>query len=246
MTRSKWFHAVFTVVLMAAAAVFLERTSRRMQLGNPGLRMVNEPVFCEDGSVVNTNTVALPERVLDYNSTSKPISAAELRWLPKDTTYARRLYQRADRDELWLNVVLMGTDRGSIHKPEICLVGQGWQIDRSDLLSVPIERPHAYDLPVMRLLASRRVATRDGRTFDQRAVYVYWFVAENQLTARHGERMWWMARDLLTTGILPRWAYVSCLAGCLPGEEQALYQRLRDFIRAAVPEFQTASGPHSR
>ena len=46
-------------------------------------------------------------------------------------------------------------------------------------------------------------------------LYVYWFVADNQLTPYHGERMWWMARDLIRTGVLQRWAYVSYFTACL-------------------------------
>ncbi len=243
MNRRKCTIGLVALAMMAATALSLERTRGRMELGKPGLRMIAQNVLAENGSIVNTNTAALPERVLNYTSELKPIMTNELGWLPKDTTYARRLYQAPDRLGLWLNVVLMGTDRGSIHKPQICLVGQGWRIDQSDLLHIPIDQPHPYQLPVMRLLASRSVTLDDGRTITQRAVYVYWFVAENRITARHGQRMWWMARDLLATGVMPRWAYVSCLAGCLPGQEEAVYQRIHDFLRAAVPTFQTASIP---
>ena len=47
-------------------------------------------------------------------------------------------------------------------------------------------------------------------------VYVFWFVADNAYTARHGQRMWWMAREMMRTGVLQRWAYVSCFAACPP------------------------------
>jgi hypothetical protein len=229
--------------MIASTAVSLERARGNMELGKPGLRMVDQHVFSEDGRIVNTNTAALPERVLEYTSEVRPIMTNELGWLPKDTTYARRVYQAPDRLGFQLNVVMMGTDRGSIHKPQYCLVGQGWRIDQSDLLEIPIDEPHSYQLPVMRLVASRQVSLKDGRTVKQHAIYVYWFVAENRITARHGQRMWWMARDLLVTGVLPRWAYVSCLAGCAPGQEEAVYQRMREFLRAAVPMFQTATLP---
>jgi len=50
--------------------------------------------------------------------------------------------------------------------------------------------------------------------------------------------MWWMARDLIRTGVLQRWAYVSYLAICEPGQEDATFERMKTFIAASVPEFQ--------
>jgi hypothetical protein len=75
-----------------------------------------------------------------------------------------------------------------------------------------------------------------------RGLYVYWFVADGQCTARHGQRMWWMARDLVRAGVLQRWAYVACLAMCRPGEEGPTFERMRKFIAAAVPQFQMTPG----
>ena len=76
-----------------------------------------------------------------------------------------------------------------------------------------------------------------------RSLYVYWFAAENSLTARHGERMWWMAKELIRTGTLQRWAYVACWSQCVPGQEGPAFQRMKEFIAAAVPQFQLAVGP---
>ena len=44
--------------------------------------------------------------------------------------------------------------------------------------------------------------------------------------------------SLLRTGTMDRWAYVSCFGVCPPGQEELLWQRLRDFLVDAVPQFQ--------
>ena len=230
------------LVMIGITATALGRLQRSQTLGAPGLRMVDERVLDEDGGVVNTNTVALPGTILNYRSETQPITKVELAWLPADTTYARRYYEAPDRFGLQLNVVLMGQDRTSIHRPEICLTGQGWTIERSELLEIPVGGSQPYGLPVMRLIASRSFRAPDGQTTTLKAVYVYWFVADGQVTARHGERMWWMARDLLGRGILQRWAYVACLSIGRPGSEEAIYDRIQKFLAAAVPEFQPAGG----
>jgi hypothetical protein len=137
----------------------------------------------------------------------------------------------------------MGSDRTSIHKPQYCLTGIGWKIEKSELVTIPIERPHRYDLPAMKLTAEMQGKAPDGRSATIRAIYVYWFVSDNRLTAEHKERMWATVEDLLKTGILPRWAYVSCFSKCWPGQEDAVYRRMTRLIAAAVPEFQLTTRP---
>ena len=57
--------------------------------------------------------------------------------------------------------------------------------------------------------------------------------------------MWWMADKLVRTGVLQRWAYVSCLAVCYPGQEEATYERVKKFIAASAPEFQLVPKPQA-
>jgi hypothetical protein len=193
--------------------------------------------------LVGSNTVALPEKVLNFESEEHPISKVMHDWLPKDTVYAQRSYQAPDGFRTVANVVLMGTDRTSIHDPKYCLAGQGFQTEKVERDTIEIQEPHPYSLPLLKMTVRREMTAPDGTKVPQSALYVFWFVADQQLTADHKERMWWMARDLITRGILQRWAYVSCYSACNPGQEEEAYARLREWIAAAVPRFQIATGP---
>ena len=51
-----------------------------------------------------------------------------------------------------------------------------------------------------------------------------------------------MARDLLTTGVLQRWAYISCLVEGDLGNDELLFARVSKLVAAAVPRFQLATG----
>ena len=192
--------------------------------------------------------VHLPARVLDYDSVdlaANPETRQMLEVLPPDTSVAMRRYFSLEKD--WMvqqSVVLMGTDRSSIHKPQICLPGSGWNIDnaQSSKDTVRVQQPYPYDLPVMKLTCSKEVA-QDGKTVVWRGIYVYWFVADHELTESHAARMWQIAAHLLRTGELTRWAYVSFFCPCHPGEEDATYGRMKEFIAASVPEFQLVTGP---
>ncbi|MBI2927319.1 MAG: exosortase-associated EpsI family protein [Verrucomicrobia bacterium] len=237
MNRQKWILLAVTVGLIAGAGGVLLRLKATQKLGAPGLRVSQLP----DRDALQ---IDLPGRVADCTSEFLEPAKEELGALPKDTTIGRRLYKFPDSFEMLLTVVMMGADRTSIHKPQFCLTGQGWTIEKTELTTVPVAKPHAYDLPVMKLTTAKTVKTTEGRSVALRGVYVYWFVADNQLTAQHWQRMWWMARDLLRRGVLQRWAYVTCFATCLPGQEEATFARMKQFIGSAVPDFQLASGPH--
>ena len=235
--------SVVFFLLVGAAGAVLYRVQSGQKLGKPGLKMVDQVVLNEKGGVVNTNTVALPEEVPGYESSTLPVTMVELGWLPPDTTYGRRKYRGLDKFEITTSIVLMGGDRGSIHKPQICLTGQGWTITETKTMKVPMAQPVPYDLPVMRLVARKKWAPPGQQPVEYSAVFLYWFVADGQLTPHHGERMWWMARDLLTKGTLQRWAYVSYLAVCMPGQEEKAYDRLSRFIARTVPEYQLVPSP---
>ncbi|MCC7374616.1 MAG: exosortase-associated EpsI family protein [Verrucomicrobiales bacterium] len=239
-----WWLAGTCLALMLVVAAVLARFQSSHRLGNPGVRLTNLRLLDEKGEFATTNSIFLPEQILDFRSELLPVSREiELAMLPPDTTFGRRLYSAADGFQVQLSGVLMGTDRTSIHKPEYCLPGQGFAITARSQRTIAITQPHRYDLPVTRLDAIREVKLPDGRVASQGAVYVYWFVSENRLSNDHLQRMWWLALDLIRTGELQRWAYMGCLGACVPGQEDAVYQRLERMIQSLVPQFQTATGP---
>ena len=165
--------------------------------------------------------------------------------LPQDTSYGQRLYTADDGFPTLVNVVLMGSSRASIHKPQICLTAQGWKIDdnASSVQNVHLEKPAPYDLPVMRLIASKPVKDANGQPVTELGIYAYWFVDSDRYTASHVQRMLWMAHDVAMKGELDRWAYISFFAVCLPGQEDATFARMKKLIVAAVPEFQLVPKP---
>lgn len=252
MNRKQWTALAVVLGLIGLTAALLARISASQRLGKPGLKLVDEPTFMADVDAAKgvTNRVAvrkqtayLPSEVLEYRSQVEDITPLEINWLPKDTLFGRRRYRSSDGFEVLTSIVLMGIDRTSIHKPQFCLEGQGWRIGKSEIIGIPVARPHPYELNVMKLTTSKQFADREGKPRTATGFYLYWFVADNQLTASHGERMWWMARDLVRTGVLQRWAYVSFFAACWAGQEEETLRRLKEVIAASVPEFQLAAGP---
>jgi hypothetical protein len=55
--------------------------------------------------------------------------------------------------------------------------------------------------------------------------------------------MWWTTEHMMSTGVLQRWAYISCFSVCAPGQEGAAFDRMKEFLAASVPQFQLFPRP---
>ena len=240
------------LAIMAAAAAFLATQHSRQKLGTPGVRLETAPIYYVEpppstnppALITNSSSrVYLPSNVLDFRSRLMPISGQTVATLPKDTVFGHRIYAQSNGLQLDCQVVLMGADRSSIHKPQYCLKGSGFTWNAAEPATVRISRPHSYDLPVMKMKLRRQTRDESGTVRADAGVFVYWFVADGELTASHWDRMWWMARDMLKTGVLQRWAYVIVWAPCAPGAEDATFEGLKTFIADAVPELHLTAGP---
>lgn len=237
MSRQKLICFLVTVLLIGSVAGLILQARFHQKLGLPGIKTHSIP-----GSI--RLQADLPERTLDYTSEDLPVEEIVLEHVPPDTSFGQRNYLAPDGFQIAVRLVLMGTDRTSLHKPQFCLPGQGWRINDAMETSIRMDRPVNYDLPVVQLIATRDEPVQAEQT-RLNGVYVYWFVCEDGVSATVSgfERMWWMAKRLLSTGVLQRWAYVSCWSTCLPGQEQATFERMKKFIATTVPQFQLVPKP---
>ncbi|HXR03510.1 MAG TPA: exosortase-associated EpsI family protein [Verrucomicrobiae bacterium] len=230
--NQKWLILVAVLALIAATGGALTWLKQHQKLGQPGIKAAAIP-----GSIAMK--IDLPERALDFASTNVPESDVELGYFPKDTSFVERLYTSPDAPSgISATIILMGADRTSIHRPEYCLAGQGFACDEKQVVNIPVEGPQPYQLPVAKWKVSRMVNQPDGQSFKMSGVYVFWFAADNEQTTGIVPFQCYLVRDLLLKGILQRWAYISYFAPCLPGQEEATFERMKGLIAASVPEFQ--------
>src|SRR5947209_899625 len=120
MKRQSWILLICAMALIGLTAGFLSRQQSNQKLGIPGVKVVAEPTYDVNGKLVASNTVYLPTNVLSYQSENRPITEDTLSWLPKDTTYDRRLYTAQDGVTAAPSFVLIGRGRTSIQRPERC------------------------------------------------------------------------------------------------------------------------------
>jgi hypothetical protein len=232
MNRQKIILFLIVLGLIGATAGVLAHAKSNQRLGAPGVKTA--PLA---GS--QNLEVLLPAALSGFKSEALPQADIVVNMLPQDTSYGQRLYTTDDGFQTLANVVLMGSSRASIHKPQVCLTAQGWTINdaASHVDQVHVERPVPYDLPVMHLIATK-TGEMNGQKVTEQGVYVYWFVDADRFTPSHAQRMLWMAHDVLFKSELDRWAYVTFFSVCAPGQADATFERMKKLIAASVPEFQ--------
>jgi len=185
------------VAILAVGVLFTAATSDVAKVSEPGVNLY------PDG------TPFLVDQAGDWRGGEKTgLTEDEQRLLPKDTEGSRRLFKDKDGNELFCSIVLAGRDVTSIHRPELCLPGQGWKIQSEFTQAIPVPTAPGGALNVMRMNAVRTVPLPDGRTGELRSVFAYWFVGKDRITPYHWQRIYWTAKDRVFHNTNHRWAYI--------------------------------------
>ena len=183
----------------------------------------------------------LPASIGEWSGTDMDITDRERSMLGKETEFARKSYTNGRGDELQATIVLAGHDMNtSIHRPERCLVAQGWSLADAPVVKVAV--PERGTLETTRLKVVKMVPTDDGRQFPYTNLNYYWFTGCTDITASHLERTRIDIKDRLLHGYNQRWAYFT-VAGTITKDmkrngrtEEETDALIQDFIRRMVPE----------
>jgi hypothetical protein len=213
-----WWRSLVVLILagVAAGAVYLTREATG--ISEAGVNM------------------ELPDSVGSYIGFDRAISESEKQFLPQDTEFAKKGYVGAAPAEITCEIVLSGAQRNSIHRPQVCLVGQGWTI--VDEKSIPILQAN-HGTQKVRLLTLTR--SENGERIN--GYFLYWFVGKDTTTDDHFQRILLTSWDRVTKGTNHRWAYV-IVSGILPKAKDStevraeLLDRLTGFVRDMIPLIQ--------
>ncbi|WP_438480128.1 exosortase/archaeosortase family protein [Oleiharenicola lentus] len=225
-----WRSALW-VGLMALGVIFVTRRLDAIQVSpRVGVKLA------ADG----TNPVTLPEYLgIDWMGQSAEITPIERETLPADTGFSRKNYVslRDRRQQVFLSIVLSGRDRSSIHRPELCLVGQGWTIVGQSVSSFNWPGRDAAAVPATFLRIEKEISMEPGKAVKVPALFAYWFVGSDKVVASNTERVVCTALDRLRYLQAHRWAYVVVQTHALDGEAAAR-ARLQAVLSHAFPAFQ--------
>lgn len=192
--------------------------------------------YCQNRACgkINAHEVFDDEAVCeDCGSELSNGSLVEWSLLPDDTRILKKIYEHPFQPSVLASIVLSGASRTSIHRPQICLVGEGREIVGTRTLEVPIPGRDPLTVTVLDMLARQQDA--QGRWMQYASYYAYWFVSPDRETPYHGERMFWMAYDRVFRGVSHRWAYIAVSGPRQEGNDLHL-KSAAEFIAVLQPE----------
>jgi len=180
----------------------------------------------------------------DWIGQKVPVSAVERATLPPDTGYSRENYVAVEdrREQVFVSIVLSGRDRTSIHRPELCLVGQGWTIEGRFRHVFAYPGAAGAVVPATVLRVQHEAVTARGERVRVPSLVAYWFVGRDRVVATHWQRMLWGALDQLRHLQSHRWAYVLVQTGAADGDAAAL-ARLQTVLDQTLPGFEKPPSP---
>jgi EpsI family protein len=154
----------------------------------------------------------LPETLGTWTGKPAEVTKRELEGLAPDTKFCRKLYDDGFGDQVLVSIVLSGADLdNSIHRPERCLPSQGWSVESSGRLALPVAAATGGQLPVTRLRDMRQEKL-NGHVVNIYNLNYYWFIGYTDITASHFRREYIDMKDRLLHGYNQRWAYVTVAA----------------------------------
>ena len=220
---AKPYALLLGIVLLGLGLVFL--IPQHDGLGPAGIAMV------------------LPDDLEGWTGSDAKVTEKELAGLAPDTGFKRRFYTDREGNQMYVSIVLSGTDMAnSIHRPERCLVAQGWTPERSQRVRIPL--PDATPLEITKLTDEQDFPIRDHQTIAVHNLNYYWFIGSRDVTASHWRRTFIDIKDRILYGENQRWAYVTVATNItnnlrpngLDAEQSA--QVVEKFIAQLVPRFQ--------
>lgn len=193
--------------------------------------------------------MSLPQQVIvpemsegKFYGSLAAVSEAEHRILPKDTAFARMNYDDFHGHTIFFSIVLSGMQQYSIHRPEVCLVAQGWRITGEE--DVPVHLLSGHDLTVHNLSIEHDAVDVNHDPVVIKSYFMYWYVAEGVMTSSHMIRNLVSSWDRVVYNRDHRWAYVVAMSPITESirsnglNAEQTRQMLTDFIRQIVPDFQ--------
>jgi exosortase len=227
--------ALAVVVLAVVEMLFLARLAGLPPRGQVGVRLA------ADGQ----NPVELPVFLgTEWIGRRTEVTASEREILPPDTGYSRKDYVAVANParRVFLSIVLSGHDRSSIHRPELCVVGQGWTIMAVAEHRFSVPGRAAGEFPATILHVQREVQTSRGPVVMPQLI-AYWFVGGDTVEATYWRRLARDAWNRVMHARADRWAYVLMQTDARDGEAAAL-GRMQAVLNQTLPVF--ANGQAAR
>lgn len=191
--------------------------------------------------------LSLPLRIGNIQGWEGEADQREINGLFEDVKVMRNHYLLPSGANVTLSVVLSGGVKRSLHRPEVCLPAQGWNVVDQVVVQTHDDEGHVQDVKLVRML--RDYAGPDGHPRRMRALNMFFYVgSEGVTTPDYYDHVLKSYVHSLTRNINHRWALVSFympyaeseVGGGDPMAELTAVEELREFVGRAAPAIKRA------
>jgi EpsI family protein len=198
-------HAATLVILALVTALHLGIVRAQAEGDTP---QNDGPVFTIPSSIVDFKQDGADSDVDDRT-----------REILESSTILIRSYRSPNGRPVQLSIVHAGKTRRSLHFPEVCLVGDGWEIIQQDDVSVGI------------LFTARRLVLMKA---DRYEAVMYWFKTGESVTGSFFTNAMYWAKNQMTFGA-PTSAMIKLSTPIVSDGEAAAFAALDDFAIKFAP-----------
>lgn len=151
---------------------------------------------------------ALPLRIGEAQGWEGEADQRETNMLAEDVRIMRNHYLLKSGVNVTISVVLSGAERRSLHRPEVCLPAQGWNVLDEMVVDTPDPQHGVQEMKMVRML--RDYAGPDGNPRRLRALNLFFYVgSEGVTTPDYFDHVLKSYLHSLTRNVNHRWALVS-------------------------------------
>jgi EpsI family protein len=187
-------------------------------------------VYCQSDQCLASTRVAVdadaPRTCPACDGPVDDVTLAEKTLLPAGTHIIKRSYESPGRAPVHVSIVIAGDERRSIHKPQVCLRGQGFTIRDQHVERIRIDKNRQF--AAMFLDATRRPQGNGPSTS-----YAYWFASKIRETPHHLVRLFWIAVDGAVFGKRYTWAYVAVSSDAR--KSNRAHSTVKEFLKELYP-----------
>lgn len=192
--------------------------------------------FCSSGKCGKSFTLNQGVEMQDCPVCHSPVDVmtpVEKALLPASTLMMKKVYTNPSNEPVLVSVVISGTDRLSIHRPQNCLPGHGFNISKTE--RIPVKVGGMDDLVITLLKLEKKDDVSDSsKSHGRFASMAYWYFGGKHETPYQSSMMFWMAYDRIFHDKAERWAYISILKA-RKGNSDSHEDNLTGFISMLCP-----------
>lgn len=192
----------------------------------------------------------LPLNVGSYQAKELGMSAAERDVLDEGVELVRNAYTAPMARGVLATVIVGGPGKRTLHRPEVCLPGQGWIIGSSDVVTLNVGEGREVDATLLRLF--RDGEGKNGEKVRLRGLNVYWYVGSDGTTRPdyygHIAKGY---QDAILKNLNHRWSMVSVFVAVSEGplgqddplQEVGTLEEMKSFLNVLIPDVMKESEP---